>query len=77
MAKKIPWKIAQRDGPTLVDGVDAGETPFTAALREGGEELTGFLGNNSALRKLVKKNGGTFHLEHNKYHVHMFYLPYD
>jgi len=58
-------------------GVDAGETPFTTALREGGEELTGFLGDKHAIRKLIRKNGNTFHIEHNNYHVHMFYLPYD
>jgi 8-oxo-dGTP pyrophosphatase MutT (NUDIX family) len=57
--------------------VESGETPFTAALREGAEELTGFLGNNSELHKLIKKNGGTYNLHHNKYHVHLFFIPYD
>jgi 8-oxo-dGTP pyrophosphatase MutT (NUDIX family) len=57
--------------------VESGETPFTAALREGAEELTGFLGNNSELHKLIKKNGGTYNLQHNKYHVHLFFMPYD
>lgn len=75
--KENPMEDSAKGWSDFGGRVDAGETPFTAALREGGEELTGFLGNNSALRKLVKKNGGTFHLEHNKYHVHMFYLQYD
>jgi 8-oxo-dGTP pyrophosphatase MutT (NUDIX family) len=57
--------------------VESGETPFTAALREGAEELTGFLGNNSELHKLIKQNGGTYNLQHNKYHVHLFFMPYD
>jgi len=75
--KENPMEDSAKGWSDFGGRVDTGETPFTAALREGGEELTGFLGNNNAVRKLIKKNCGTFHLEHNKYHVHMFYLHYD
>ena len=57
--------------------IDKGETPYITALREGGEELTGFLGDNKDIRKLIQKNGGTFNIDCNEYRVHMFYLPYD
>ena len=53
--KENPMEDSAKGWSDFGGRVDAGETPFTAALREGGEELTGFLGNNSALRKLVKK----------------------
>lgn len=58
-------------------GVEKGESIYETALREGGEELTGFLGDSDNLRKIIKSNGGVFHLLHNDYHVHLFYLPYD
>ena len=56
---------------------EAGETPYKAALREGSEELTGFLGNKNQIQKLINKNGGVFKITHNSYHVHMFFLKYD
>jgi len=56
---------------------DNGETPFKAAMREGGEELTGFLGDGKCIERLIKKNGGVYTFEHNNYHVHMFFLEYD
>lgn len=58
-------------------GVDGKETVYEAALREGGEELTGFLGNKTQLRKRIQKDGGVFKMSHNDYHVHLFYIPYD
>lgn len=75
--KENPMENSAKGWSDFGGRVDAGETPYSAALREGGEELTGFLGDNQTLRKLIKQNGGTFKLEHNKYHVHIFYLPYD
>tara|TARA_B110000285_G_scaffold232818_1_gene304899 strand:- start:4313 stop:4834 length:522 start_codon:yes stop_codon:yes gene_type:complete len=53
------------------------ETPFEGAIREGSEELTGFLGNKSQLKKLIRKSGGTYKLKFNDYHIHMFYIDYD
>ena len=56
-------------------GCEKGETPFIAAMREGSEELTGFLGDEKQIKALVKK-GGIYKMSHNEYHIHMFYIPY-
>jgi hypothetical protein len=58
-------------------GVEKGENIKETALREGGEELTGFLGDNLRLKDHINKNGGTMKLSVNDYHVHIFYLEYD
>ena len=58
-------------------GLEKGEQIMDTALREGAEELCGFLGDASQLKKLIKKNGGVFRIVHNDYNVHMFYLDYD
>jgi len=58
-------------------GVENGETPYKTALREGGEELTGFLGDGKEIEKLIRKNGGFYKLINKSYHVHMFFLDYD
>jgi 8-oxo-dGTP pyrophosphatase MutT (NUDIX family) len=57
-------------------GCEKGETPFIAAMREGSEELTGFLGDEKQIKILVKK-GGIYKMVHNDYHVHIFYIQYD
>ena len=75
--KENPMENSAKGWSDFGGRVDAGETPYSAALREGGEELTGFLGDNHSLRKLIKQNGGTFNLKHNNYHVHIFFLQYD
>jgi ADP-ribose pyrophosphatase YjhB (NUDIX family) len=58
-------------------GCENNETPYKTALREGGEELSGFLGDSSVLQKLIKKNGGVLKITHHDYHVHVFFLEYD
>jgi len=58
-------------------GCENEESPFKTAMREGGEELTGFLGDGKQIKLLIKKNGGTYNITHNTYHVHMFFLEYD
>jgi 8-oxo-dGTP pyrophosphatase MutT (NUDIX family) len=58
-------------------GLEGNETPYQTALREGSEELTGFLGNSKELEKRIKQGGGVYKISHNDYHVHMFFLPYD
>jgi hypothetical protein len=60
-------------------GVEQNEDVYKAALREGGEELTGFLGDGKVLEEHIKKNGGIYKYYDKKtdYHVHMFYLKYD
>jgi hypothetical protein len=58
-------------------GCENNESPIETALREGGEELTGFLGDGKNIRKLIKQNGGTYKITHNDYHVHIFKTEYD
>ena len=58
-------------------GVDDGETPYSTALREGAEELTGFLGGKDEIESLIKKGGGTYNITHGTYHIHIFVMNYD
>lgn len=61
--------------------VENGETIIDTAMREGAEELCGFLGNPSQLSQLIKKNGGVYPItygnQNKAYHVHIFYMEYD
>jgi 8-oxo-dGTP pyrophosphatase MutT (NUDIX family) len=75
--KENPMEDSSKGWSDFGGGVENGDTPYKTALREGGEELTGFLGDDSAVEKLIKKGGGIYKLEHNDYHVHMFFLEYD
>ena len=56
---------------------ERGEGIYQAALREGAEELTGFLGNENTLRKKIRENGGYYKLSTQQYHVHIFLIDYD
>jgi 8-oxo-dGTP pyrophosphatase MutT (NUDIX family) len=59
-------------------GIEKGDPIYESALREGAEELTGFLGDANQLRKYIKTHKGTYNINHkNEYHVHIFFLPYD
>jgi 8-oxo-dGTP pyrophosphatase MutT (NUDIX family) len=75
--KENPLEDSAKGWSDFGGGVDKNETPFTTALREGGEELTGFLGDAEDIRKLIKRNGGVYHIEHNDYHIHIFFIEYD
>ena len=57
--------------------VENGESIMGTALREGAEELCGFLGEPKDIKKLIKKNGGIYKLSHNGYHVHIFFMEFD
>lgn len=62
-------------------GTDNTETYFETAIREAGEELTGFLGNDKDIRKLLQKYG-TYNIDyktggHNNYRMHIFPFAYD
>ena len=62
-------------------GTDKGETFIQTAIREGGEELTGFLGNDTDIKKLLQAYG-TYTLDYNSnthstYRCHIFPLEYD
>ena len=54
---------------------------YKAALREGAEEMTGFLGDKLTLEKLIEKNGGYFPISHQTdrgmYSAHLFRIPYE
>jgi hypothetical protein len=62
-------------------GTDKGETYFQTALREGTEELTGFLGNKNDIRKKLTKYG-TYNIDYtaknyDTYRCHIFPMEYD
>jgi 8-oxo-dGTP pyrophosphatase MutT (NUDIX family) len=62
-------------------GTDNKETYFETAIREAGEELTGFLGNDNDIKKLLQKYG-TYNIDyktvgHNNYRMHIFPFAYD
>jgi len=62
-------------------GSDNDETYIQTAIREGGEELTGFLGSDADLKKMLEKHG-TYNIDNksgkNKiYRVHLFPMEYD
>lgn len=62
-------------------GTDKGETFMETAIREGGEELTGFIGSSDDIRKLLKKYG-TVNVDYQSkgystYRCHIFPMAYD
>lgn len=63
-------------------GTDNNESFFETAVREAGEELTGFLGNDADIRKLLKKYG-TYNIDythnegHKTYRMHIFPFEYN
>ena len=65
-------------------GIEKDETPFETAIREGSEELTGFLGTPAKIKQHIKKSGGTYAFTHTNaknsaqnYTVHIIKYPYD
>ena len=56
-------------------GVEKGESIMDTALREGSEELCGFLGDSASIRAMLRK--GVYPLSHKDYHIHMFGMEYD
>jgi len=62
-------------------GTDKGETFLQTACREGGEELTGFLGDGSDIKIMLNKYG-TYNIDyksqgHGTYRCHIFPMEYD
>ena len=63
-------------------GTDFQETYLETAVREGGEELTGFLGTDNDVKKLLKKHG-TYNIDYKPptyktaYRTHLFPMEYD
>lgn len=74
-----------REGPTdetpgwsdFGGGVENGEDPYQTAMREGGEELTGFLGDGKDIEKRIKAGGGFYKFVHDTYNIHIFLIEYD
>ena len=62
-------------------GTDKGETFRQTAIREGGEELTGFLGSDEDIKKMLNKYG-THNIDYKSkgystYRCHIFPMEYD
>jgi 8-oxo-dGTP pyrophosphatase MutT (NUDIX family) len=62
-------------------GTDNKETYMETAIREGGEELTGFLGSDEDLKKMLEKSG-TYNIDNKTphgsiYRIHIFPMDYD
>ena len=55
---------------------DGAETPYQTAIREGYEELNGFLGSKTNLQKIVSKNM-ILKLKFDNYTSYLFKLPYN
>ena len=59
-------------------GTEMGESPLDTAIREGGEELTGFLGTDAQLRQKLAKSGTyTIDIPKTKYRTHLLRMEYD
>ena len=59
-------------------GQDGNETFLECAIREGTEELTGFLGSEEELAMMIKRRG-TYNIDfnNNKYRMHLLPMKYD
>lgn len=58
-------------------GIEPDESIYNTAIREGGEELSGFLGDAKQIDKLIKK-GGKYVINHkNEYHCHLFKMDFN
>ena len=62
-------------------GSDNKESLFSTAIRESGEEFTGFLGNSKDIRHLLTKHG-TYNIDHKSeghktYRTHIFPFEYN
>lgn len=57
-------------------GSEPGETPYQTALREGSEEISGYLGEENQIEQYIKKNG-VYKITNGDYHVHVFLMKFD
>ena len=67
------------DSPGWADfggGKEKGEKPFDTALREGYEELAGFLGTKEYLKKYIN-NVGKYEVTDSIYTSYLFFYPYN
>jgi 8-oxo-dGTP pyrophosphatase MutT (NUDIX family) len=84
LGRENPMEDTARGFSDFGGGVDAGESVYEAAMREGSEELTGFLGNPTQLREKIEKHGGVYKIVNTDpkdttrvYTIHIFHFPYD
>jgi len=82
--KENPMEDSAHGFSDFGGGIDQGEKPFETAIREGSEELTGFLGTPKQIHQHIKKSGGTFAFTHTNakdsnlnYTVHVMCYKYD
>ena len=75
--KENPMEDSAKGFSDFGGGLENDETPIEAGFREGSEELSGYLGDNVAVRKMIHKQGKVYKITHNDYHVHMFFMEYD
>jgi hypothetical protein len=74
--KENPLEDSAKGWSDFGGGVEGSDTPLETAIRECSEELTGFLGNPSQIKHLVRKQKpGFYKLSHNDYHVHIVLMP--
>jgi len=57
-------------------GQEEKESQFQTAIREGSEELTGFLGTEKDVKRLLTQHG-TYNLDLDTYRTHIFPIQYD
>ena len=58
--KETPLETSAPGWSDFGGGMEPGETAIETALREGGEELTGFLGDAKQLKQHIKNHGGIY-----------------
>jgi hypothetical protein len=82
--KENPLEDSARGFSDFGGGIEKGEKPIETAVREGSEELTGFLGSPAQIRRHIKKMGGTYAFTHTNatnsaqnYTVHVVCYDYD
>jgi hypothetical protein len=76
--KENPMEDSAKGFSDFGGGNETGETLYETAIREGGEELTGFLGYGKELENLIHKYGKVYKINHNsQYHIHVFLMDYD
>ncbi len=75
--KENPMEDSSKGWSDFGGGCETGETPYQTALREGSEELTGFLGDKNQVMSKINTVNRYYELIHNDYHVHIFLMDYD
>ena len=75
--KENPMENSSKGWSDFCGGVEKGETLLQTALREGSEELSGFLGDEKQLRKKLNAAGGPYKINHGDYHIFIFLIEHD